>query len=297
MSNIELMSPLRQRTWGWPAVINLTLGGTGSALYLFGAFFSVFSHHWLLDAQIISFKLMAPVIVCIGFLSLTMEAGKPLRAFRLFKNISHSWMSIESMAGAIFILLAFISYYFSMLYTVMASIAALVLMISQGVMVYRAVAIRAWNVKMVPLLLVSSSLTSAIALVLLNTQFHVRITELPLVLAIFCTVVNLVLWVIYIYGRREKESLEAVHLLKRPFPLILILGIGHLVPLVLLLSIFLSITTGAAIQPSLVSRYLSGLLLAVGAASQKTGIILAASYTRAIALQAVKSNSKSTWSA
>ncbi|MBC2709793.1 MAG: dimethyl sulfoxide reductase anchor subunit [Desulfosarcina sp.] len=289
MAYLEIVPPLRQRSWGWPAVVNLTLGGTGSGLYLLGAFFTILSQKWPADVQFISFQVLAPVVVCFGFLSLSMEAGKPLRAYRLFSNLSNSWMSIESLAGAIFIIIAFISHFYSsFVFTAIAVVAALVLIISQGFMVFRATAVKAWNEWLVPVLFVTSGFMTACGLFLLNTQSHSRMTKLPVVIFLICTFFSLVVWLLYLFGRRGNDFKKAVNFLRRPVSLLLIVGIGHIIPLFLLFSIFLSTDVENASLLSAVLRLVSGLMLIVGGASQKVGIILAAGYYRGIVFESTK---------
>ena len=58
----------QQRTWGWPAVVNLTLGGSGAGLYLLGTFFSKLEQPWPVETQLIAYQILAPAIVCLGFL-------------------------------------------------------------------------------------------------------------------------------------------------------------------------------------------------------------------------------------
>ena len=53
MAYLELASPKQQRTWGWPAVVNLALGGSGAGLYLLGTFFSVLDQPWPLEMQLV----------------------------------------------------------------------------------------------------------------------------------------------------------------------------------------------------------------------------------------------------
>lgn len=56
MVNLKIVPYQRQRSWGWPAVVNLTLGGAGAAFYLIGSLLSNLGHKWLDQVQFISYS-------------------------------------------------------------------------------------------------------------------------------------------------------------------------------------------------------------------------------------------------
>ena len=290
---MEILPPLRQRAWGWPAAVNLILGGAGSGLYLLGVFISVFSRQWTADLQLISFRLLAPAIVGVGFLTLTLEAGKPSRAYRLFSNLPCSWMSVESLAGVIFILSSFISHFFPFtLVTAMAATAALVLMVSQGFMVYYAMAVNAWNDRIVPLLFVTSGLTGACGFFLLNTPNFLAISNSTAVIFLACITANCLVWLLYLFRAQDKAFKKAIKILKRPLILLIVVGMGHIIPGVCLLIVFFLGSAANVFLVSTVNGLWVGLLLIVGSAGQKGGIILAAGYYRRIVLESLTKKKK-----
>jgi DMSO reductase anchor subunit len=293
MVNLEIVPPHRQGSWKWPAVINLTFGGAGAGLYLLGMLFAILGHTIPDDVQLVSFQILAPIIACCGLFALSMEAGRPMRAYRLFGNLSGSWMSVESLAGGIFIVVALanrFSPYF--VFSTIAVVSALIFMLSQGLIVYRAAAVPAWNIWLVPVIFVTSGFMTACGLFLLNTQIHPGTDSLPVLIFLICIFLNLVAWILYSYRHRDDDFQKAVKLMHHPVLSMVIVGIGHLVPFVILFFfvVFGNVENGSAL--SAVFRALSGLALIVGGLGQKAGIILTAGYYRGVDLNTPKDNGK-----
>ncbi|WP_155306393.1 dimethyl sulfoxide reductase anchor subunit [Desulfosarcina widdelii] len=287
LSFLKILQSSRQRTWKWPAVVNLTLGGAGAGVYLFGALFPVFGGKWPVEVQIIPFQLLAAIIVCSGFFFLSMEAGRPARAYRLFSNMGSSWMSIESFAGVNFIIFALISYFYPLKWiTAAGGTAALILLLSQGFMVFGAVAVSAWNERLIPILFVTSGMIAANGLVLINTHADSATAKIPTLFFIVFSFCNLLLWGFYLFGQCREEFRKSVDFLRRPFALLLIGGLGHIVPLCFMLLLFLSIGSDRFALLSQGLYLISGGLLFFGSVCQKIGIILAAGYYRPIVFQA-----------
>ena len=283
MVNLEVVPPLRQKSWRWPAVMNLTLGGAGAGLYLLGVFLTIIGQKWLDDVQFIPYQLLAPAIVCCGFLAVSLEAGRPLRAGHLIRNLSGSWMSIESLSGGIFIVTAFVNRCFPYFFlNIVAVSSAIILMMSQGFMVYRGASVTAWNAWLVPVIFVTSGFMTACGLALLNNEILGEMPSLSAVIFLICILLNLVFWILYLYWCHDADFQEAVKTLQRPVSLLVIVVIGHLLPFVLLSSIVVSGDVENGSQLLAVVRVVSGLSLIVGAISQKTGIILKAGYYRGI---------------
>ena len=292
MAYLELAPPKRQRAWGWPAVVNLTLGGAGSGLYLIGTFVDFWGDKWSVEAQLIPFQILALLFVCVGFLSVAIEAGRPMRAFRLVANLGGSWMSIESFSGAIFLFFGIGAQFFPHFFLdVMAALAALVFITSQGMMVFRAKALEAWNNWFIPVLFVTSGFVTASGLVLLNTRDYFWLTSFPMVFILFITILNLFIWVAYLWCRGDHFK-KAVSFLRHPVILLLIVGIGHLVPMFFLLA--MHVFTGVenvTIMP-VFFHIVSGMMLIIGGVGQKIGIVLAAGFLRPIFLKPEKTDVK-----
>jgi len=285
--NVELISPMKQKRWGWPAVANFILGGAGAGFYLLSFLTMILEAGTFALSEPASFGLLAPVLVSLGFLALTIEAVRPLRGRHLFRHVRHSWISRETLAGAIFVPAAVLDWLFPHpALGVLAVAAALGLMISQGFIVYRARAVTAWNVPIMPLLFMSSGLASGGGLVLLVAALD----RLPLarglvVIGLICVVLNLAVWLLYLRWSHATPFRLATDALCRPIAVILTAVLGHVVPLLLLLLLLIRPGVDARVELPHVVTALSGLAMIVGGMSQKVGIILAAGYTREIALR------------
>ena len=284
MAYLELASPKKQRTWGWPAVVNLALGGSGAGLYLLGTFFSMLDQAWPVQTQLIAYQILAPAIVCLGFIALPIEAGKPLRAYRLFGNLTGSWMAVESLAGASFIVTAVISRFSAAsIFDTLAVVAALLLILSQGMMVFRATAVKAWNQKLTPLLFVTSGLMTACGFFLLNMRGQLGLAKPLMTVFLFIIVLNLIFWLLYLFGKRDQDFKAGVKFLRRPLLLTAIAVFGHLVPAV---HLFLIASTEMVLLSSAVLGSITGLVLVGCGSAQKAGIIMAAGSFRSLVLHA-----------
>ena len=132
----------KQTSWKIPAVLNLTLGGMGAGFYLI-ALLLIFPPQGADMTQVFVqtavFKLLGPLLVSVGLISLTTEAGHPLKSIYLLVNLRHSWMSREALAGGIFILAAGLDWLIpSLILKIIAASAAFVFILAQGMIVWRA---------------------------------------------------------------------------------------------------------------------------------------------------------------
>ena len=283
MVDLEFMPPLRQKSWGKPAVLNLTLSGAGAGLYLLGVLFLLLGYDLPQRDQFVPFQMLAPLLVVCGFLAVFLEAGRPMRALYLFRNLPGSWMSIESLAGGIFIIATLVSRFLPhFILSTTAALAALIFMTSQGFMVYRAVAVKAWNVRLVPVLFVASGFMTASGLHLLNARISAGNAGLPVLIFLVLILLNLFVWLVYLYWNHDSDFLQAIKALRRPASLLVSVVFGHLMPFILILSIAVFGDFDDNSPLFAVIHTISGLALIVGGASQKTGIILKAGYFRGI---------------
>lgn len=289
MVNLEIVPHMKQSSWGRPAVVNLTLGGAGAGFYLISVLLSFLDQNRFDQTQLVSFQLLAPAIVCCGFLALSLEAGRPVRAPYLLRNLFGSWMSIESLAGGIFIVTVVLHWFLS--YFVIKAVAvpaALIFMVSQGFMVYRSPAVTAWNVRLVPVIFTTSGFMTGCGLIFLNTQIFGRAAYLPVMISLICILLNGAVWLLYLYGYRDADFRRATGAMRRFGSLAVIVGAGHLLPLVLLLFIVAYRDFDNGSQLPRILGLISGLALILGGVSQKTGIILKSGYFRSIFLAPAK---------
>ncbi len=287
---MELVTAQKQKVWKWPAATNFSLGGMGTGYYLAGLLLvHVIPGDWfpaLLQTAV--FKLLGPALVGIGFLALTTEAGRPQRGINLLRHLRRSWMSRETLAAALFIPLAGLDWLFpNPALCLSAALAALALMVCQGFIVYRARGVTAWNTRWMPLFFVTSGLATGSGLMLVvftlfDLLFGERvytIASLPLV-ALSTGILNLGVWLLYLRPSNHAFQ-KATAALRHPNALALSVGLGHLLPILLLT---LALLTNLASLGQSAVVILAGLGLIFGGVSQKFAIILDAGYLRSIVL-------------
>lgn len=157
---IRIASRKDRYHWKGAAAANFFLGGTGAGLFIFYWLASFWGAEQLQPAPAPSLVILAVVLlVGAGFVAVALEAGRPLRGPFVFLNFSKAWMSREILFGSAFIILCVI-YGLAQLAVFMhlAALSAGLLIFSQSMVLYRSVAIAAWNTLLLPLLLISMDL-------------------------------------------------------------------------------------------------------------------------------------------
>jgi DMSO reductase anchor subunit len=288
---MELIRPMKQKVWGWPAVVNFTLGGMATGFYLLSFPIVILPNSVLGPFESALFKLLPPVLVGLGFLVLTIEAGRPLRSYHLLRHLRRSWMSRETLAAIIFIPVTIVDWFLPhpALWG-LAAVAAIGLMISQGFIIYRCRAVTAWNMPLIPYLFLTSSFVAGSGLLLLLSLDELALERRgPIVIGLVCVGLNLGMWLLYLSWSQEPAFQEAIGILRQAKSLILIVGIGHLLPFVLLLLVIFDIDF--ELQRIMIA--LAGLAIIIAGVSQKTSIILEAGYLRGIELGQPQPNIRS----
>jgi DMSO reductase anchor subunit len=277
--------PIKQRDWRWPATANFIIGGTGVGLYLFNFINAFMMFDSVFLSKSLPFGLIPPILIGIGFLFLGIEAGRPLRGCYLFLHPGQSWITREVIACCIFIPAALCDYFFPHpVLKLLATISALGFLISQGFIIYRARAITAWNVPIIPVVFGSSGLTSGYGLFLILMAPDVtRSDQAMLFLGLIFLLFNLSVWLVYLWHSRSTELSFVTTTLRQTFSLTLTIGFGQIIPLVLLLFLIAQKNTMAPLLLSLIIS-MCGILLLIGNISQKIGIIIFAGYFRILQL-------------
>lgn len=293
VEKLELIRPKKQKVWGWPGVVNFALGGMASGLYLLSSVVMVFQYGVLGLSQSAWFKLVAPMLVCVGFLALAVEAGHPLRARHLLRHLRHSWMSRETLVGTVFVATTVIDWLFPHpALGGLAAAAALGLMLSHGFIVYRVRGVTAWNVPLIPLLFLTSGFATGGGLMLLAVLGRLTVEVSPVVIGLICVVADLVVWLLYLRWHRDASFCAATGSLLRSRSLFFTVGIGRLLPALLLLLVVSGSGTGAELWRIVTA--LAGLAMVVGGVSQKAGIILQAGYLRGGVLAGLQGDAQGT---
>ena len=278
---VEMVSPRRQRVWRWPAAINFILGGMGAGLYLFSLLMT-----WLGTPAPTGFKLLAPALTALGLLSLTVEAGRPLRSLHLFRALHHSWMSREALAGALFIVTAVLSWIWSPVWlSLLTAVFAAGFILSQGFIVYRAYAVTAWNKPVVPWLFFLSGLAAGGGLTLMIAAFEDAASLASMArIGLVSLSAGGAAWVWYLFSSLDTAFEAAVSSLRSPKALTLTLVVGHVLPILLLL--LMTMIDNHSGQTIL--ALIAGIMIIVGNAAQKLQLILKAGALKGIFAGAVR---------
>jgi formate-dependent nitrite reductase membrane component NrfD len=290
-TNIELIQPVRYKVWGWPAVINFFLCGMASGFYVIIFFENTLYRETLNTLQLGIFKILSPVLVIIGSLNMIFKDGKILRARYLLHNLRSSWMSRETLLIGFFILSSVLDWLFpNLALYILAATAAVLLILSQGFIVYRAKAMIFWNMPVLPIQFLTSGFASGYGLLSLVTAIF-KLNPVPDILKIGLTfvIINMLVWLIYLYSHRDFTFQKATEVFRRPIFLILIVGMGHLIPaLLLLIMIATGVDNGVKFQYIL--SFLIGIFIIAGGIGQKAGIIMVANFLRGIVMGQTKTN-------
>ncbi len=283
---IQIIEAKKQREWGWPAVFNFIFGGTAAGFYLLYLLMASFRINAPGVCQTNGLIILAPIMVVMGFLGLTVEVGRPMRSRYIFNN-RHSWMTLEAIAGTIFVSGVILDWFSPhIVIHIITAVAAVMFLISQGFIVYRARAVTAWNVSLMPVLFISSSLTMGIGMVLLLVAMGFFTLGYDMVvIGLTCIVLNLLLWFFYLYRYKDKEFRKSTKAMRRAYTLIVVAGIGHMLPILLLFLLLVLLSFDMGDKNKHIASAIAGLAIIVGGASQKSGIILQCGYLRGIVLE------------
>ena len=279
----------RQKDWNLPAVVNFIFAGTGSGCYVFFHTVQYFTHSPALDDITVRlFKNFAmPALVCLGFLALTLEAGKPARGLFLLRGIRHSWMSRETGAFAVFVITAVMSGFIpGHFLESIAMVAGLALLVSQGFILSSSRGIPAWNWAFMPLFFLSSGIVAGAGLTMI---FWPMTSMSPppnaFLAAIICVLANALLWFLYVHTSKIPEPGKVSHSLGRLPSLLFIIGIGHFLPALLLAFVLTNAENKIMLSGKESYVMVSGLLVLISTAWQKVSIILFRGYHQEIEIR------------
>lgn len=283
--------PQKQRVWEWPGVINFLLGGMAAGFYLLSSLVVIWQDGLSGLSQPSGFKLLAPALVALGFLSLAIEAGRPLRGYHLFRHLRLSWMSRESLAGLIFVIAAALDWFIpQQAIWGLAAAAGMGLIVSHGFIVYRTRPILAWNLPIIPILFLTSGFATGSGLMLLTASGRSTLENEWIVVALICVALDAAIWFAYLYRPQDAAYRKATQDLRQR--IVVTAGIGHLLPILLLLLLLLASDVDARASLWRIVAGLAGVAIIVGGISQKAGIILRAGYFREMILGSVKDDAQ-----
>ena len=282
--NETIIHPIKLRAWKWPAAPNFVMGGMAAGFYILIFLFEVQSSEASIAFHSFVLKLLAPAMVCLGFLSLALEAGRPLRSYNLLRNMRRSWMSLETLSGGIFVALASTDWLFpNQIIQGCAFVAALVFIVSQGFILYSARSVASWNVPVMPVsyLISCGTMGAGLAMILASLNTFTMGPDMSITI-VFLLLIDLVIWLFYLFAYEDDIFRSTTKALRSAVALITTVGIGLLLPIILLL-LTSSLPEGAVTDNRSVLA-LAGITIVIGGAFRKIGILLGTDYLREITI-------------
>lgn len=288
MKKIEVFPAEPQGAWGWQIAANFILVGAGTGFYLFSYFVLVLGDRSFVLSKQVQYSLLAPVLAALGFLALTAKPGRPLRSIYLFNNIRQAWVSRETLLWGIFIPVVIIDWLIpNMVLRFLAIVAAFALMISQGAILYQIRAIPGWNVLVMPMFFISSGFASGGGVfMLIGGMTRSPLLSGAITMTLIAIIANLAMWLLYLYRFRSATFREATDKLRRPLSLSVTIGIGHLLPVVLLCSLI--VRNYYEPERLFFAEIVGGVAVLLGIIFQKMTIMVSASNMKAIVIGALK---------
>lgn len=277
---VELIPAQPQTLWGKLAVANFALGGTGAGLYVVAAAAARLGTSPALTLA----SWLAPALVLAGFAAVAAEAGRPLRGPRVPTRLASSWMSREVAIGGAFILLAGVEFAApGPLLRLLAALAAAMLAIGQGSILWRARGVAAWAVPVMPPLFLVSAVVSGAGLHLL---IEVAAGRRPggglLGTVLGLLVLGTLTWLGFLTWSGDETFRRATRPLREGSLARELVGLGYLAPFVL-------VALGLAL-PSLAppAAGIAAALMIAGQAQAKAALILRAGQLRPITLSRLR---------
>jgi DMSO reductase anchor subunit len=265
-------------------VATLTLVGTAAGLYIVGTLLSLVRGAGGPAKAPWQFKLLSAALASAGFLMLLFEAGRPLRGRFLLRGVGHSWMSREVLAGAVFIVTAVLDWRLSVSWLwALATAAAVALIISQGFLLHRGVGVCSWNRAAAPLLYVASALALGGGFALMLAWAERTASAGLLAICLGAVGADLAVWCCYLRSVGDEAFCAPAFVSRQRVPRAFITGLGHLVPLVLLLAGLVAPAEGRVI---VWIAGLAGLCIILGGLALKVYLLRAVAYLRELSLVA-----------
>jgi hypothetical protein len=100
-------------------------------------------------------------------------------------------------------------------------------------------------------------------------------------------------WFLYLFWPDSVSFIKATKALRRSSYLIVTAGVGHLLPILLLLAVLTASADDRGADGCQVAAVVAGASMIIGGLSQKAGVILKAGYLRAIVLGVPSNNMQS----
>lgn len=252
------------------AFMNFQLGGSGAGFYSISWVISILGEQAVTVPVWI--KLAGPGAVCLGLLGVALESRAPLQSIKFFRNQDASWMSREALLAFLFIVFALYDAFYPQKSVYSAgALFSFLFALAQGLVLFGARGILAWNTRLIPLIFISSAFLKGAAIVLLLMSIELMVPD-PLIVGItlFCMILVFLFWLLYL-GQRDSEFRRSIKALRRPLYLMFVIGCTFVVPGILL---FLGMDIG-----NLQNIYpVSGGLMLAGSTIMISGILRSGYY-------------------
>jgi DMSO reductase anchor subunit len=201
MRIVTILYPRKHLYWKWPALFHLICSGIGIGGYIFLNFTLNFLETIdFSDLTTLLLNLFLLALVCLGFVSLTIEAGRPKRTLFMYRGFFSSWISIETFFFMIFfasiILNEFIK---SNLFSLIIIFNSSLFLIIQGLIFSSMLGIPNWCTKILPFFILSSGFTSGTGVTLILLTFlGYYFSLLTFFITIAIILVNAFIWIWYL---------------------------------------------------------------------------------------------------
>lgn len=281
---MELIKSKRFEVWGWQAFVNFTLGGMATGFYILIIAIEFICSDTLVLLHSNTLKLLPPILVALGFLAVATEAGQPGRGLYLIRNLRSSWMSRETLSGALFISAAAADCIFPHIgLRILAIAAACGFLLSQGFIMYRACATPAWNVPIIPVYFITSGFSMGFGLWLLLGGFaNIPVPFISVTMGLIIVILTLSSWVFYLRLSAITSLHESSKLARHSNSLIYAAGIGNVFAVLLLLALLVTGFFEYGVQYQRMMAILAATAILATGARQKAKIILRFNYIRPI---------------
>jgi len=262
------MARERQSSYNWLVAVDLFLGGTGAGVFLAG--FALERLDMMVSLAKVS-EVLAPILVVVGSVFLLLHAGSGFKTkiYLLFLRPRTSWMSRGAWILAILVVTAFLYVLTggNALFGWVAVVFALLAAVYPGFLLAENKPIPFWRSPVLPPLFLFSGLSTGVACLLVLAPFlsgaHDATVAMTLRALSLSGVFLIVSQLIMLWGYLGTSSTqgssfsESVHLAKGPLFFVGVLGIGLILPSVLLI---VAVINGKSVGLGVIA----GILLLIG---------------------------------
>ena len=273
---LRVLDPQRQNVWGLAAAINFTVASGGAAFYIFWTILKQTFPSAVPDAALIG--LLSPAMVLAGFGVLAVEAGRPFRVRYLLARLGRSWMSREVLAGMLFLGAALSDVFLdSGLLRFVAVVAALSLMLSQAMMLYRCSAVPLWRDPVLPVAFISSGWVFGYGMMLLFRAKWANSVLNPAAqldgIGLACLIVNAGALALFLVRPRHDAQGKMLKRLRHPVKILVMVGIGQIFPVLSLTILGISSAFSADGSWRVILFFAVGVCVLIGSLFQKLWMI------------------------